>query len=199
MKMLILAGAGLAALAALPAAAQPVPGPDSGFRGRGEAARPLTRAAVEARVEARFARLDVNRDGFITREEAQAARQAVRGDRADRPAGRRDALFARLDTNRDGQLSREEFDTRGAFADGRGKRFGQRGARQGFANRGFAGRGFAMLDADRDGRVSIGEARARALQAFERADTNRDGVVTPQERQAAREALRARIQSRRAG
>jgi hypothetical protein len=194
MKLLILAGAGLAALAALPAAAQPVPGPDAGFRGRGEAARPLTRAAVEARVEARFARADANRDGFITREEAQAARPGARGDRGERPTGRRDALFARLDTNRDGQLSREEFDARGAFAGRQGERFGQRGGRQA-----FAGRGFAMLDADRDGRVSIGEARARALQAFERADTNRDGVVTPEERQAAREALRARFQSRRAG
>lgn len=201
MNKLILAGAGLAALAALPAAAQLGPGAAVTPRERAPAAQPLTRAAVEARVQARFARVDANRDGFVTREEAQARRQGAFGEgrepRGELRRGRgegRAAVFDRLDANGDGQLSRQEFD---AGAGLRAGRPGRGGARLG--GRGFGGRGFAMLDADRDGRVSMAEARTRALQAFERADANRDGVVTPDERQVARAALRARFQGRRAG
>jgi Ca2+-binding EF-hand superfamily protein len=39
----------------------------------------LTRAEADAQLRARFARLDVNRDGFVTREERRAGRQARRG------------------------------------------------------------------------------------------------------------------------
>jgi Ca2+-binding EF-hand superfamily protein len=39
----------------------------------------VTRAEMQARVAARFARLDVNRDGFVTRDERRTARGARQG------------------------------------------------------------------------------------------------------------------------
>jgi len=191
MKTLILAGIAFAAAAALPAVAQPAPA-------RPDANRVLTRAEVQSRVQARFARADVDKDGFVTREEAQArragGRQRIRAGREERRA----ALFARLDGNRDGVLSREEFEAPGARGAGagdgpRGGRLGQRTRHRGGAVAGgLGGRGFAALDSDRDGRVSLQEAQSAALRMFDRADANRDGTVTPDERRAAREAFRAR-------
>jgi hypothetical protein len=42
-------------------------------------------------------------------------------------------------------------------------------------------------DANRDQRISLAEAEAAALQRFERLDLNRDGRVTREERQQARQ------------
>jgi hypothetical protein len=187
MKTFILSGVALAACVALPASAQPAPGRP--------AAGPVTRAEVQSRVQARFARADANRDGFVTREEAQAtragARERLRAGRGDRRA----ALFARLDSNRDGMLSREEFEApraRMANRAGDGARGPRMGGRGGATAGGLGGRGFAALDSDRDGRVSLQEAQSAALRMFDRVDANRDGTVTPDERRAARETRRAR-------
>jgi Ca2+-binding EF-hand superfamily protein len=194
MKKIALAGVALAALAALPAAAQS--GPDD----RARAGEPVTRAEVQSRVQARFAKADGDRNGFVTREEAAARRGEVREGVRARRGERREALFARLDSNRDGVLSHEEFDApragpgKGARHGPRAQRFGRGMDRRGGGgmNGGFGGRGFAALDADGDGRVSLQEAQARALQLFDRVDSNRDGTITPDERRAVREAFRAR-------
>jgi hypothetical protein len=183
MKTIAFASAALVALAALPAFAQAPVGPAA-------AGRAVTRADVQSRVEARFARADSDRDGFVTRDEVQARRGEPGGRFAARQGGGRDALFARLDSNRDGVLSREEFSApRAGLAHGRraGPSFGRGGATGG----GFRGRAFAMLDSNRDGRVSLREAEAGALRLFDRIDANRDGTVTPDERRAARQAFRA--------
>jgi Ca2+-binding EF-hand superfamily protein len=223
MKTIILAGA-MAAAAAVPAFAQPPApmapmGPQAPRAGleRGHMARPVTRAEVQARVQRMFARFDLNRDGFITRDEIAAARaqragghrfqgqdmraQPVQGDRAAMraPARRGERLFARLDANHDGVITRAEFDAAMAARQqhmgargGRGEGF-RGGARFGRAGMGgFGGRLFERFDMDRDGRVSIQEATSAALQAFDRADTNHDGVVTPEERRAARAGMGAR-------
>ena len=97
MNKIFLAGAALAVLAAAPAAAQP-------GEGRSRLAQPLTRAAVAARVQARFARADSDRDGFVTRDEVRARAEARREQRGQR----RDRRFERLDSNRDGTISLEE-------------------------------------------------------------------------------------------
>lgn len=191
MKKTAFAGAALVALAAaIPALAQPQ------GQARGPAAQPMTRAAVQARVQTRFARADANRDGFVTQEEVRARAEAARGEL-------RAKAFDRLDANHDGNISRSEFETRPA-ARAEGPRQGMRGkrlARRGGAGMGggLAGRAFAMMDGDRDGRVSLAEANAAALQRFDRVDANRDGTITPDERQAARAALRARMMERRGG
>jgi hypothetical protein len=201
MKTFILAGAALAALAAIPASAQP------GGQMRGQAE--LTRAEMQQRVQARFARADANRDGFLTRDEAPARPQGVRGerreDRAERRAergGRRALLFARLDSNRDGMISRAEFDNRAqrgdrterrAFrAERRADRMERRGDRAGRGRQGGGGGfgRFERVDTNRDGRISLAEAQTGALARFARLDLNRDGRVTREERLRAREQRR---------
>jgi hypothetical protein len=200
MKKIILSGAAAAALIATPTFAQQAQG---GFeRGQG-----VTRAQVETRVRASFARVDANRDGFVTQTEAQSFRQNVRAERQENRAERREARFARLDANRDGSISRAEFfarrdraeqgERRGLRAERRAERraarLERRGQRGGFAARLGNGRLFERLDGNRDGRVSLAEATAVRLRAFDRADANRDGRVTREERRA----LRADRQGRR--
>jgi EF-hand domain pair/EF hand len=203
MKTLFFGGAAVAALAAIPALAQPGAGDRRG------PAEPLTRAAVEAQVEARFAKADSNRDGFVTEEEVRARAEARRAERQERRGERREQRFEALDTNNDGSISRAEFNDRAALRAGDGgERRGMRGDRRGqrFAHRGgrgggfmmarFGARAFAAMDLDRDGRVALAEAERAALERFDRVDANRDGTISLDERQAAREAFRERARER---
>jgi Ca2+-binding EF-hand superfamily protein len=192
MKKIFVAGAALAALAAVPALAQP-------GEGRPRSAEPLTRAAVQARVQARFARADADRDGFVTQDEIRARAEARRDQRQERSGERREARFDRLDSNHDGSISRAEFDARPAFGGGerRGRRFAHPGGGPGGPMGGLGGRAFAAMDLDHDGRVALAEANRAAFERFDRLDSDRDGTISPSERQAAREAFRERIQDRR--
>jgi Ca2+-binding EF-hand superfamily protein len=199
MHKFLLAGAAAALLAA-PTLAQPGQG-----MGRGPA-QPIARAAVQTMIQARFARADANRDGFVTQAEL-AARAGARGERKAERAERRHARqpgqarspeqiarrFERLDTNRDGQISRAEFGTRQAARAERRAGAGEGRARggRGGMGMGIGLRAFARVDANGDGRVSLAEATARGLSAFDRIDANRDGMVTAEERRAARHARRA--------
>jgi len=155
------------------------------------AQRVHTRAEVQATTAQMFARLDVNRDGFVTKAEADAARSQQRAKFAARAGEKRGAAFDRLDANRDGSVSRPEWDARTAqrqqrvAANGAKTRGGMRGMR------GLGGRMFDMADANRDGRVSIQEAQSAALQHFDMMDANRDGQITPQERGQMRQQMRA--------
>jgi hypothetical protein len=191
MKKIFFAGAAFAALAAVPALAQP-------GEGRSRPAQPQTRAAVAAQVEARFARADANRDGFVTQDEVRARAAARRGERQARRGERREARFDRLDANHDGVLSRAEFDARPAMrGERRGRNFAHRGGRGGPMMARFGGRAFAAMDLDRDGRVALAEASRAALERFDRVDSDRDGTISLEERQAAREAFRERMRDRR--
>jgi len=165
----LLIGAAAAALLAGSASAQPQ-------RPSGPA---LDRAQIEARIAERFQRVDANRDGFVTREEAEGARTAIRGER-------RAALFARLDADRNGVISRDEFERPQARAE-RGERRGQRFAhRRGRMGGGFGGEAFARLDSNGDGRISLAEATGARLQRFDRIDSNHDGRISREEAQAVR-------------
>jgi hypothetical protein len=187
----ILIGAAAVALA-VPAVAQVTPPPAAP-----RAAKVHTRAEMQAKVARHFAKLDANRDGFITQAEAQNVRQQVR-TRVSQRAGERIAqrgakAFDRLDANRDGQLSRQEFDAgrqvRAQRIAGRGDR-AHRGGRMGMRTGGFHGRMFEMADANRDGRVTLAEAQTAALRHFDMMDVNRDGQITPDERRQMRQHLR---------
>ena len=195
MNRILFAGAALAALAAIPAQAQP------GAEGRRGPAQPLTRAAVEAQVEARFARADANRDGFVTQDEIRARAEVRRAQRQERRGERLEQRFERLDADHDGSISRAEFNDRPALRGGdrgerRGHRFARRGGRGGGMMAGFGGRAFERMDSDRDGRVALAEAERAALERFDRVDSDRDGTISAEERQAAREAFRERRQER---
>src|SRR4051812_19951197 len=236
MKVIILAGAGVAALAAVAASAQPPapPAPPApSMREAPRAPHPMTRAEVKAKVDARFARLDANRDGYLTPDEIAAGHGprgegfAMRRPRADGPMAERPMregpmaerpgrdgraeVFARLDANHDGVVTRDEFmnagpgDTRVerrrvfVMRDGEGDRAGRDGPGFGPRAGGMRGPMIERMDSNHDGRVSLAEAEARALQAFDRADANHDGIVTPEERQAAHGAMRERFRERRPG
>jgi hypothetical protein len=197
-KKAILFGAAAAVLAAsAPALAQPA-------RGHGE--RIVTRADMQDRVRTNFMRVDANRDGFVTRAEAQAVaddrrggRREARAERRENRGERRAAQFARLDANRDGMISRAEFsaprsrgdraELRQQRAERRADRMERRGRRGGG---GFGLRAFERQDANRDGRLSLPEAIRARLARFERLDLNRDGRLTREERQRAREERRNR-------
>ena len=172
-----------------------------------QAHRPMveTRAALGAHVQAMFARLDANRDGFVAKDEAQAAHRAFRGARGDRKSARGggdgSARFDRMDANKDGAISRTEFDAlrqqrvarRDTNGDGQpdARRGGKRG---GMRLAGFGGRMFDMADANRDSRVSLEEATNAAFRHFDTIDANRDGTISTDERKSARERMRAQRQ-----
>lgn len=181
MKKFVFFGAAAAALVAGPATAQP----------RQDGGRVVDRAQVESRVQAMFARVDADRDGFVTQAEAEAARTTVRAQRQERRGERRQALFARLDADGNGVINRAEFDAPrapragGERGEGRAQRFHRRGARGGMHG-GFAGEGLARMDADGDGRVSLAEATRSRLERFDRLDANDDGRISRDEVEAIR-------------
>jgi Ca2+-binding EF-hand superfamily protein len=149
-----------------------------------------------------FARIDINRDGFITMAEAQALRGQARGPRMKRAERRMDPArraqaFERLDANRDNVISRDEW---ARAQEARSQRMAQRG--QGAGMQRMRGQGrmgggmmLRMADADRDQRVSLQEATNAALQRFDRVDLNRDGQITREERQQARQQWQAQRRS----
>jgi len=162
-----------------------------------------TRDEMVAKVREHFTKLDTNRDGFLTKEEAEAGRAALRDHMRERFAQRGAArmgdpakAFDRLDTNKDGQISRDEFakaheeriERRVVTKDGKAAPGmpgeGMRMHRMGGMVMG--GHMFEMADANRDGRVSLQEATDAAVEHFDMADANHDGRITPDERKQVR-------------
>lgn len=196
MKKLLIGGAALLASAVAIAQVAPAPAPQA------KAAKVHTRAEVQTKVAEHFARVDTNRDGSVTKAEADAARSALRAQlterRQERREDRREQAFERLDSNRDGAISRAEWDAHAAQRqqriaahdrEGDGRRDGRRFHGGGMHSLG--GHMFEMADANKDGRVTLQEAQAAALRHFDMADANRDGQITPDERRQVRERMRA--------
>jgi len=208
MKTFVLAGAA-AALLAVPALAAQGPQRTPG--------QPVTRADMQARVQTHFARADADRDGFITKAEAQAAAGQMRAKRAERQAKRgagRANLFERLDADKNGSVSRAEAGAVAARANrkGNGERpaglfarldanndgavtraeFDARRSLRGAHMARLGGKLFERADSDRDGRISLAEATAQRLARFDRMDANRDGTLTREERQAHRAQRKAK-------
>jgi len=182
-KVTILAGTALLVVAGA-AAAQPADGP------RRERGADITRQQVIERTEQRFARLDLNDDGRLTREEAGQAREQRRAERADR-------AFERLDLNGDGNVSRAEFDqARAQRAERRAEHGERRGGRfMRRAHRAHAMRGEGLFG--EQGFVTREQFQERALARFDRLDVDRNGTVTVAERREAFEQRRQRRQERR--
>lgn len=184
-----IAGAALAATIAAAAFAAAPDGP------------PKTRAEVQARVAEHFRKLDANGDGYVTKDEADAARSKMREAFAEKREDRRAEHFAMLDKDKNGSLSKEEFmappPPRAEGPDGPGAPEGMhRGHGHGGMRRhggpGFGGAMFERADANKDGKVSLAEAQAGALAMFDKVDTNHDGTISDAEHDAARDAMRAK-------
>ena len=197
--------AGGAALAQTAPVAQPAPAPAA------PAAHPMadkvmTRAEVVAMVREHFGKMDANKDGAITTAEISEGRAGMAKDfkRFDgghgMAKGDPNAAFDRLDSNKDGSISRDEFskareerierrvERREEMKDKApkdGKEVRRHVMRMGGPG-GFGGRMIVMADTDKDGKITLAEAEALALQHFDQMDTNKDGQVTPEERRAGR-------------
>ncbi|AMO71831.1 hypothetical protein AZE99_08190 [Sphingorhabdus sp. M41] len=183
---------------------------DRGMRADTNADGAISRAELTASLNTRFAKMDVNGDGQLSKEDREARR-------ADRSA-KRGERFAKADTNGDGELTQAEMEAaRSArraerFAradkDGNGKlsqeeaqaMHGKRGDR-GMRGKGHkrGGHGMAMMrnaDTNGDQKISQAEFTAAALARFDKADTNNDGKLTKEERQAARAAYKGERNNR---
>lgn len=172
------------------------PGPEGGPRGRGgimaladaDKDGKISKAEMTAAAEARFTRMDVDKDGQITPK-----------DRDLKRAERLDTRFAALDTDHNGQISKAEFAAgHQARADKRAERGGPDGKRWGGRrHRGPDGFG-PMGGAGKDGTVTRAQFLASATERFDRLDANKDGFVNPDEMKAARQAMRAQWRARQA-
>lgn len=160
--------------------------------------RALSRAQVQAMVARHFERLDADRDGVVTKAEAEAMRDRRMAHMEERMKARSAQSFDRLDADNDGSISRQEWESgaekriekriviRERAAGGSA---GSEAPAHGRAMRmmhgpgmpGMTGHMFELSDADGDGRVSLAEAQATAMRHFDMADTDRNGTVTPEE------------------
>ncbi|HEY0596600.1 hypothetical protein [Sphingopyxis sp.] len=192
MKKITLLALG-AALIAVPALAAP----GGAAKGDADGNGVLTRTEAQAAATARFAKMDVNKDGKL-----DAA------DRAARQAEMQAKRFASLDANSDGSVSKAEWDQHGAdraakraerkeqraaAGGAEGKRDGMRGHRgKRGGHHGMGGRMMGKADTNGDKAISEAEFQTAALARFDAADANKDGQVTAEERQAQRGAWRAK-------
>lgn len=161
-----MAAPALVAAAPAPRAAAPATAPAAA------APKPMTRAEFLGNVKARFEAMDANHDGVLDATEVTAAQQKELQQANAIEAQRAAAEFARLDTNHDGQLSKAEF-----MAAAPAVKANQTPQQI-----------IGGFDANKDGKISLEEYQARPLASFNRIDTNHDGVISPQELEAARSA-----------
>ena len=124
-------------------------------------------AAKSPRLSEKFAELDKNKDGKLSKEEMPRRGDRMHGKDGPRGEGRREAM-AKLDTDKDGRISRAES------AAGEGK----------LASR------FDEMDANKDGFIDRADHEIRAKQRkdewFAAADTDKDGKLSRAEVDAAK-------------
>jgi Ca2+-binding EF-hand superfamily protein len=170
-------------------------------------AKPMTRAEVQAKVKTHFDKFDASKDGVVTRAEFDAARAQMREEWQAKAVQRQGERFTMLDANKDGQIGRAEFDAdhqaraadRAGDRKGGEKRWGHHGGKGMGMGMGMGMGWFERIDTDNDGRVTLADASKKALEMFDKADANRDGTVTPEERKAAHEKMRAEWKAKREG
>ena len=130
----------------------------------------MTKAEFTKGMETRFATMDTNKDGFLSKDEI-AVVQANALQRATAAREQRmEAEFKKLDTNNNGALDLAEF----------------KAAAPAVRPAGTPDAMVAQLDANKDGRISAQEYRTPPLANFDKMDVNKDGTITQQELQAAR-------------
>ena len=152
------------------AAAQTAPAKPGARPAAGQQQQPSTRANVAKGLDNNFKSIDTNGDGTLSAAELAAAEGKVQQRRIAQRRTQHEGGFTRLDTNKDGSLSKAEFMAAAPNASS------------------ATPNGAAIvtrLDSNKDGRVTTEEYRAPVLAQFDRADTNKDGVLSDAERKAA--------------
>jgi hypothetical protein len=161
--------------------------------------QPETRAEAQARAGALFDKMDLNHDGKL--------------DQADR-AVRINQMFDRIDTNHDGMISRDEFAAMHEHEHGMGPGHpgpggpggapggwhhgGEHMGHWGYDHRELDGLVMMILhraDPGHTGTVTRDAFVSAALSLFDQADTNHDGILTPEEHRAAAEAVRQHMRA----
>ena len=123
----------------------------------------MPRAKFVSNSEADFARIDVNKDGLMSRTEIETFQ---RTSAAAMYSARNKAMFAQLDSDKNGQLSSAEF-------------------AKVMPEPKVDARNMLRIDTSKDGQISLAEHRAATLDVFTTIDTNKDGTITAAEAQAA--------------
>ena len=171
--------------------------------------KPVSKARMLERADARFDRIDANKDGQLDANERKAAAEAARAARAERaggemadfmPGGGRrgggmmgEKMLARIDTNGDGLISKAEnraavearFARMDANGDGtlardeRGKK--GKWKRGGGRRGGGAMPGGMKADANGDGVITRAEFDAQSAARFAALDANKDGKIEKSE------------------
>lgn len=140
----------------------------------------ITKEEVLASVKTRFAKMDANGDGKVSADEIEAGKTEHKAKR-----------FAQIDTDNNGSISQQELEAAKERRGGKGRADRAGGERRGpDGAKGRGGRaagGLEAIDSDGDNAISFAEMEAQALKRFERADANKDGQITAEERKAARE------------
>src|SRR3546814_14318324 len=70
----------------------------------------MTRAQLQQKLDEKFAEVDTNKDGAITKAESDAHREAMKKEWAAKRAERHNERFTAMDTDKNGQISKAEFD-----------------------------------------------------------------------------------------
>jgi Ca2+-binding EF-hand superfamily protein len=129
-----------------------------------------TRAAMVKNLDGNFKSIDSNGDGTLSAAELGAAEGKVQQRRLAQMRAQYDANFVKLDTNKDGQLSKAEFMVAAPSTP---------------ATPPNGAKVLAQIDKNKDGKAGADEYRAPVLARFDALDTNKDGTISPAERQAA--------------
>jgi len=132
--------------------------------------QPVPKTAYVQRIDAGFAAVDSNKDGFTDKAEIEAAETKVMAARKAQLINQREAAFKELDKNKDGSLTLTEFNAP-LVAQALPKP--------------NAAPMLNKLDANKDGKVSAAENRTPAVAQFDKADTNKDGTLSVDEQKAA--------------
>jgi hypothetical protein len=137
----------------------------------------------DARLEALFKKIDTNGDGTISQQEFESAFVSISqkgGQAADAATtaelkAKADAIYQKMDTQGNGQVTQAEFDTAAKAHEAQQT---QHAHGHGGHHHGGGGEGGGAT------------ASSSQLKVYDPADTNKDGVVSPQE-EAAYQALQA--------
>lgn len=183
MKTLFLTAAAVAAVAAVPVLAQ-----TEVVEKHKIVMKSVTRADMIRKVQDHFARMDSDKDGFVTKAEAASGKDKMREHVVERMEVHADKMFDRMDADKDGSISRAEFDSVHEKRVEKVRDGDHRMKQVHIVRKSMHGKLFETADADSDGRVSLQEATSAAAAHFDKMDSNRDGTISADEMRATHQA-----------